>query len=88
MILTAKVCQPGGRERESEKTLFFHLYSRRSCSTQVTAAEMFFSILVQLAGTLERILLTLCCIILVASTLAAIFFSFFFFFTFSVYLEI
>lgn len=59
-------------EREREKTLFFHLYSQRSCSTRVTAGEMFLSILVRLAGTLKRVSSTLCCI-LMASTLAAIF---------------
>lgn len=60
-------------EREREKKHFFHLYSWRSCSTQVTAGEMFFSILVQLAGTLKRISLSLCS----NSTVAAIFFFFF-----------
>lgn len=60
------------REREREKALFFHLYSQRSCSTRVTAGEMFFSVLVRLAGTLRRISSTLCCI-LTASTLADIF---------------
>lgn len=31
-------------KKEREQTIFFHLDSRRSCSTQVTAGEMFFSV--------------------------------------------
>ena len=37
--------------QKTEKRLFFRLYSPRSCSTQVTAGDMFLSILVRLAGT-------------------------------------